>query len=99
MRRKPMTEISNGLWRAIKNSESVALALVFFIGHIIIAMIVVKLMTGASMWEAGAVAIVEPAVNSVWFYILHKVWYKISDYRKYRKKMKQLREEDPFIYK
>ena len=31
-------------------------------------------MTGASLWEAGAVAIVEPAINSVWFYVLHKLW-------------------------
>jgi len=37
-------------------------------------MTVVSLMTGASLWEAGAVAIVEPAVNSVWFYVLHKFW-------------------------
>ena len=40
----------------------------------IIAMGVVKFMTGASIWEAGAVAIVEPAINSVWFFVLHKIW-------------------------
>ena len=50
------------------------LAIIFFIGHIIIAMTVVSLITGASIWEAGAVALIEPAVNSVWFYVLHKVW-------------------------
>jgi uncharacterized membrane protein len=37
-------------------------------------MIVVSAITGASIWEAGAVAIIEPAINSVWFYILHKIW-------------------------
>ena len=58
--------------------ESLALAIIFFGGHIIIAMSVVSLITGASIWEAGAVALVEPAVNSVWFYVLHKFWKKFS---------------------
>tara|TARA_R100001509_G_scaffold93808_1_gene54236 strand:+ start:970 stop:1212 length:243 start_codon:yes stop_codon:yes gene_type:complete len=72
-----MTEITTGIWNAFKNiagTSSITLALIFFVGHIIIAMTVVSLMTGASLWEAGAVAIVEPAINSVWFYILHKFW-------------------------
>ena len=58
--------------------ESLALALIFFIGHILIAMTVVSIITGASIWEACAVALVEPAVNSVWFYVLHKLWKKFS---------------------
>lgn len=72
-----MTEITTGIWNTFRNiagTSSIALAFIFFIGHICIAMTVVSLMTGASLWEAGAVAIVEPAVNSVWFYILHKFW-------------------------
>lgn len=73
-----MSEFNNGIFNVIKNNveESVILAFIFFIGHIIIAMIVVSLITGASIWEAGAVALVEPAINSVWFYILHKLWKK-----------------------
>jgi len=74
-----MTEITTGIWntfRSIAGTSSIALAFIFFIGHIIIAMTVVSLMTGASLFEAGAVAIVEPAINSVWFYILHKIWAK-----------------------
>ena len=71
-----MTELTKGMINVLKNKmdESLLLAIIFFIGHIIIAMIVVSAITGASIWEAGAVAIVEPAINSVWFYILHKVW-------------------------
>lgn len=72
-----MTEFTTGIWntfRAIAGTSSVALALIFFVGHICIAMTVVSIMTGASLWEAGAVAIVEPAINSVWFYVLHKMW-------------------------
>ena len=72
-----MTELTNGIWNTVKNvagTSSISLAVIFFIGHIIIAMTVVSVMTGASLWEAGAVAIVEPAINSVWFYVLHKMW-------------------------
>lgn len=77
-----MTEIGNGMWEALKKlagTSSILLAFIFFIGHVFIAMIVVKLMTGSSFLEAGAVALVEPAVNSIWFLILHKVWSKLSD--------------------
>lgn len=72
-----MTEFTTGIWNTFRNiagTSSVALALIFFCGHVLIAMTVVSIMTGASLWEAGAVAIVEPAVNSVWFYVLHKIW-------------------------
>ena len=73
-----MTEFTNGILVTIKNKmdDSILLALIFFLGHILIAMIVVSMITGASIWEAGAVALVEPAVNSVWFYVLHKLWKK-----------------------
>ena len=73
-----MTEITKGIVNAVKDrmDESLLLAIIFFIGHIIIAMAVVSIVTGASIWEAGAVALIEPAVNSVWFYSLHKLWKK-----------------------
>ena len=76
-----MTEFAQGIVKTIKSKmdESLALAIIFFVGHIIIAMAVVSIITGASIWEAGAVALVEPAVNSVWFSILHKVWKKYSN--------------------
>ena len=75
-----MTEFSKGIFNAVndKMDESLLLAIIFFIGHIIIAMAVVSAITGASIWEAGAVAIVEPAVNSVWFYVLHKTRKKFQ---------------------
>ena len=75
-----MSEFTRGLINVLKEriDESIILAIIFFIGHIVIAMIVVSLITGASIWEAGAVALVEPAVNSVWFYVLHKLWTKYA---------------------
>ena len=73
-----MSEFTKGIINTLreKMDESLLLAIIFFIGHIIIAMTVVSAITGASIWEAGAVAVIEPAVNSVWFYILHKIWNK-----------------------
>ena len=74
-----MTEFTTGLYESTKRiigHSSLTLAIIFFIGHVIIEMTVVKLMTGASIWEAGLVALIEPAVNSVWFYVLHKLWTK-----------------------
>ena len=72
-----MSEFTKGLIESIKNIigySSLSLAVIFFIGHVIIAMTVVSVVTGASVWEAGLVALIEPAVNSVWFYVLHVIY-------------------------
>ncbi len=76
-----MSEFTKGIFNTIKENmdESLLLAIIFFIGHILIAMTIVSMITGASIWEAGAVAIIEPAVNSVWFYILHKLWNRYKN--------------------
>ena len=74
-----MTEFTHGIQGAVKKlvtGSSVTLAVVYTLGHIVIAMTVVSLMTGASLWEAGAVALIEPSINGVWFYVLHSVWKK-----------------------
>ena len=72
-----MTEFTNGIFNVIKQS-SLALAIVYTVGHIIIAANVVYWITGANLWEAGLVALIEPAINGVWFYTLHKVWTSIG---------------------
>ena len=74
------TEFTQGIYNAVRQASksSVSLALIFFIGHVIIAMSVVSVLTGASLFEAGAVALIEPAINSVWFLILHKVWNRYT---------------------
>ena len=76
---KQMTEFTQGIQGALKRlitGSSITLAVVYTLGHIIIAMSVVSLMTGASLWEAGAVALIEPSINGVWFYVLHSLWKK-----------------------
>ncbi len=77
-----MTEFSKGIIESIKHVigySSLTLAIIFFIGHMIIAMTVVSMITGASIWEAGLVAVVEPAINSVWFYILHVIYKSVTN--------------------
>ncbi len=74
-----MTEFTHGIQGALKKliaGSSVTLAIIYTLGHICIAMTVVTFMTGASLWEAGAVALVEPSINGVWFYVLHSLWKK-----------------------
>ena len=73
-----MTEFSSGIFKVIA-STSAGRALVYTVGHVIIAMTVVSVLTGASLWEAGLVALVEPTINGVWFYILHKTWTHFND--------------------
>tara|TARA_B100000424_G_C22929944_1_gene494705 strand:+ start:397 stop:630 length:234 start_codon:yes stop_codon:yes gene_type:complete len=75
-----MTELTKGLVNVVRDKmdDSILLALIFFVGHIIIAMSVVSIVTGASILEAGTVALIEPAVNSVWFYVLHKTWKRLT---------------------
>ena len=78
-----MTEFTLGIQGAFKKlltSSSLTLALIYTFGHVIIAMTVVSVMTGASLWEAGAVALIEPSINGVWFYVLHKTYKKIKGY-------------------
>ncbi len=75
-------EITQGIWNVLKSlikGSSLTLALIYTCGHILIAMTVVTIMTGASLWEAGAVALVEPAINGVWFYVLHRIWKSFNE--------------------
>jgi len=74
-----MTEFTKGIQGAfmkILTGSSLTLALIYTLGHVCIAMTVVTLLTGASLWEAGAVALIEPSINGVWFYVLHSLWKK-----------------------
>ena len=53
---------------------SLGRALIYTCGHIIIAMCVVSILTGASLFEAGLVALVEPSINGLWYYMLDRLW-------------------------
>ena len=45
-------------------------------------MTVVSIVTGASIWEAGLVALIEPAINSIWFLALHSVYKSVTANKK-----------------
>ena len=76
-----MSEFNQGIYNALKTlikGSSVTLAIIYTLGHIVIAMTVVSVMTGASLWEAGAVALIEPTINGIWCYFLHTTWKKMT---------------------
>ena len=50
--------------------ENIYLAIIYTIGHILIAMICNRIITGASLDMAAADAFVEPIINGFWFYFL-----------------------------
>jgi len=57
------------------NKGSLLRTLVFTLGHFIIAATILKILDpGIAMWVAITDAIVEPLANSVWYYILDRIW-------------------------
>jgi uncharacterized membrane protein len=73
-----MTEFKNGIYNTLKTlvGTSIGRALIYTLGHIIIAMTCNRLITGADWKLAGLDAIVEPVINGVWYYALDKTWSK-----------------------
>jgi len=73
-----MTEFKNGIFNLLKKlgTTSVGRAIVYTIGHIVIAMTCNRLITGAEWKLAGADAIVEPMINGLWYYLLDRLWTK-----------------------
>ena len=55
-----------------KMSDSLILTIIYTLGHFIIAVLCVTMITGASLELATIDAIIEPLINAVWFYVLHK---------------------------
>jgi uncharacterized membrane protein len=77
-----MTEFQNGIYNLLKKiigGSSVTLAVVYTLGHIVIAMTCNRLITGAELELAALDAIVEPVINGFWFYILHATWKKMNN--------------------
>jgi len=61
-----------------KMSDSLLLTIIYTLGHFIIAVLCVTLITGASLELATIDALVEPLINAVWFYVLHKIYTKFK---------------------
>ena len=61
----------------LKNiNVGIYLAIIYTIGHILIAMTCNRLLTGAPLNLAAIDALIEPMVNGVWFYFLFEVFNK-----------------------
>jgi len=60
------------LLRKIIGGSSVLLAIIYTLGHIIIAMTCNYFITGARLDLAAVDALIEPIINGFWFYALHK---------------------------
>lgn len=72
-----MIELRQGMFNLLKRiigDSSVALAVIYTLGHIVIAMVCNNLITGAEWKLAAADALIEPIINGFWFYALHKAW-------------------------
>jgi uncharacterized membrane protein len=73
-----MSEINESMQKVvtrISNQHSLMLAVIYTIGHIVIAMACNYFITGTSLNMAAMDAIIEPIVNGFWFYILHKAYH------------------------
>jgi uncharacterized membrane protein len=72
-----MVELRVGIYNLLKRiigDSSVVLAVIYTIGHIVIAMTCNYFITGARLELAAVDALVEPIINGFWFYALHKFW-------------------------
>lgn len=72
-----MTEFRVGIFTLIKRlvgHSSLTRAIIYTIGHIIIAMTCNRLITGAELNLAAIDAVIEPIINGGWFYLLDKVY-------------------------
>ena len=58
--------------------SSLTLAVVYTLGHMLIAIVCVMVITGASIELATIDAIVEPIINGIWFYVLHNTWKRFQ---------------------
>ena len=80
-----MTEFTHGIFSASKNiyhniKGSILRSIIYTIGHFAIAITVLMLVADVSLMIALTDAIVEPLANSVWYFVLDKIW--TSKYKK-----------------
>ena len=80
-----MTEFTQGIHGAARkiyenNKGSLLRTLVYTIGHFLIAITVLMLISNVSFMIALTDAIVEPIANAIWYFALDKIW--TSKYKK-----------------
>tara|TARA_E500000081_G_scaffold78788_1_gene80268 strand:+ start:1172 stop:1615 length:444 start_codon:yes stop_codon:yes gene_type:complete len=77
---EPSERLASLIEHRSKSLGSIGLAIVYTVGHIIIAIICASLIFNASLNLAALDAFVEPVINGFWFYFLHEFFKtKLSD--------------------
>ena len=61
--------------------DSLLLTVVYTIGHMVISIAFVKVITKAAFELAITDSFIEPLINGVWFFILHSYWKKYKQSR------------------
>ena len=74
-----MVELTQGIFQTSKdifknNKGSLLRTLIYTIGHFVIAITVLMLIADVHFIIALTDAIVEPLANSIWYFILDKIW-------------------------
>ena len=72
-----MTEVDEGIFQTFKRiviHSSLARAIVYTLGHFLIAMACSYYIAGAPLELAAANAVIEPLINGVWFFAIDKFW-------------------------
>ena len=74
-----MTEFTKGIFNTAgevykNNKGSLLRTLIYTIGHFIIAITVLMLISNVSFAIALTDAIVEPLANAIWYFVLDKFW-------------------------
>ena len=76
-----MKEFTGGIFKTLKElivASSIMRAVVYTVGHIMIAMACNTIITGAT-WELAIMdAVIEPCINGVWYYFLDKIWTSLK---------------------
>ena len=72
-------ELTTGIFKAAgniysNNKGSILRTVIYTIGHFAIAITVLMLVADVSFMIALTDAIVEPLANSVWYFVLDKIW-------------------------
>ena len=72
-------EITTGLFKAAENifrnnKGSILRTIIYTIGHFAIAITVLMLIADVTFYIALTDAIIEPLANSIWYFILDKIW-------------------------
>ena len=77
---EPTEKIASLIEYRLKNLGSIGLAVIYTIGHILIAITIASFVFNASLNLAALDAFIEPVINGFWFYLLHQYFKtKISD--------------------